>query len=83
MDADRGIEAEAAAGMPGEHALDSVLVEESATPEEAEHAALQRALEAEDVVSRKARRLVECDAAIVALGEDAVEDDRGGSGSED
>jgi hypothetical protein len=43
--------------------------------EEAEHAALQRALEAEDVVGGEMGRLVEGDAAVVALGEDAVEDD--------
>jgi hypothetical protein len=75
MDADGGVEAEAAAGLPGEHVLDGVLVEQAAALEEAEHAALQRALEAEDVVGSEMGRLVEGDAAVVALGEDAVEDD--------
>jgi hypothetical protein len=75
MDADGGVEAEAAAGLPGEHVLDSVLVEEAAALEEAEHAALQRALEAEHVVGREMGRFVEGDVAVVALGEDAVEDD--------
>ncbi len=41
MDSVRGIEAEAAAGLPGEHAFDGVFVEESAAPEEAKHATLQ------------------------------------------
>jgi hypothetical protein len=75
MDANGRVEAEAAAGLPGEHVLYGVLVEEAAALEEAEHAALQRALEAADVVGREVRRLVEGDAAVVALGEDAVEDD--------
>jgi hypothetical protein len=44
MDADRCVEAKAAAGLPGEHVLDGVLGEEAAALEEAEHAALQRAL---------------------------------------
>jgi hypothetical protein len=74
MDADGGVEAEAAAGLPGEHVLNGVLVEEPAALEEAEHASLQRALEAENVVCTEMRRLVEGDAAVVALGEDAVED---------
>jgi hypothetical protein len=75
MDSDRCVEAEAAAGLPGEHVLDGVLGEQAAALEEAEHAALQRALEAEDVVGREMGRLVEGDAAVVALGEDAVQDD--------
>lgn len=66
---------ETAAGLPGEHVLDGVLVEEAAAQEESEHAALQRELEAEHVVGREVRRLVEGDAAVVALGEDAVQDD--------
>jgi hypothetical protein len=52
-----------------------VLVEEAAALEEAEHAALQGALEAVHVVAREVRRLVEGDATVVALGEDAFEDD--------
>ena len=52
-----------------------MLVEEAASLEEAQHAALQCALEAVDVAGREVRRLVEGDGAIVALGEDAVEDD--------
>jgi hypothetical protein len=75
MDANGRIETEAAAGLPGEHVLDGVLVEQAAAQEESEHAALQRALEAEDVVGREVCRLVEGDAAFVALGKDAVEDD--------
>ena len=43
--------------------------------EEVEHTALQRALEAEDVLGREVRRLVEGDGAIAVLGKDAVEDD--------
>jgi hypothetical protein len=77
MDADRCVEAEVAAGLPGEHVLDGVLGEEPAALEEAEHTALQRALEAEDVVGSEMGRLVEGDAAVVALGEDAVEERRG------
>jgi hypothetical protein len=42
--------------------------------EEAEHAALQRALEAEHVVGRDTGSLVEGEPAAVARGEDAVED---------
>jgi hypothetical protein len=42
MDTDGGVEAEAADGLPGEHVLDGVLVEDSA--------ALQRALEASSAV---------------------------------
>lgn len=75
MDSDRRIEAEAAAGLPGEHVLDGVHIEEAAALEEAEHAPLQRALEVEHVVGRGVRRFVEGDAAVVALGEDAVEND--------
>jgi hypothetical protein len=75
MDSDRCVEAEAAAGLPGEHVLYGVLVEEAAALEESEHAALQRALEMAHVVGREVRRFVEGDAAVVALGEDAVEDD--------
>jgi hypothetical protein len=64
----------------GEHVLDGVLGEQPAALEEAEHTALQRALEAEDVVGGEMGRLVEgdaavVDAAVVALGKDAVEDD--------
>jgi hypothetical protein len=75
MGADGGVEAEAAAGLPGEHVFDGVLVEQAAALEEAEHTALQLALEAEDVVGRHMGRLVEGDAAVVALVKDAVEDD--------
>jgi hypothetical protein len=74
MGADGGVEAEAAAGLPGEHVFDGVLVEQAAALEEAEHTALQLALEAEDVVGRHMGRLVEGDAAVVALGKDAVEE---------
>jgi hypothetical protein len=42
-------------------------------PAEAEHAALQRTLEVQDVV-REVCRLVESEGAIVAFGEDAVDD---------
>ncbi|CAN5804156.1 hypothetical protein BH23GEM6_BH23GEM6_15980 [soil metagenome] len=75
MDADAGIKAEAAAGLPGEHVLDGVLVEQSASLEQAQDTTLQRALEALHVVAREVSCLVEGDAAIVALGGDAVEDD--------
>jgi hypothetical protein len=75
VDADGRVEAEAAAALPGEHVLYGVLVEEAAALEEAKHAALQRALEAVHIVGRKVRRLMEGDGAIVALAEDAVEDD--------
>ncbi|HUF31424.1 MAG TPA: hypothetical protein VMM77_12300, partial [Gemmatimonadaceae bacterium] len=75
VDADGGVQAEAATGLPGEHVLYGVLVEESAALEEAEHALQQRALEAKDVVGKEVGRLVEDDAGVVALGEDAVQDD--------
>ncbi len=64
-----------APGLPGEHALDGVLVEDAAVSEETEHPTLQRTLEALHVVGREVRRLVEGDGAVVAFGEDAVEDD--------
>jgi hypothetical protein len=79
VDTDGGVQAEAAAALPGEHVLYGVLVEESAALEEAEDTALQGALEAERVVGREVRRLVEGDAAVVVLREDAVEDDDAGS----
>lgn len=75
VDADGGVQAEAAGGLPGEHVGNGVIVEEAAALKEAEHAALQRALEAADVVAGEARRLTEGEAARVALGEEAVEDD--------
>jgi len=75
VDADRGVQAEAAGGLPGEHVGDGGLVEEAASLEEAEHAPLQCALEAEDVVGSEVRRLVEGDGSSLVLGEDAVEDD--------
>jgi hypothetical protein len=71
------VEAEAAAGLPGEHVVDGVFVEEAAPLEEAEHTALQRALEALHVPVSQVRRLMEGDGAVVALGEEAVEDDSG------
>jgi hypothetical protein len=57
MDADGGVQTEAAAGLPGEHVLYGVLVEEAAALEEAEYATLQRAFEALHVVARDVRRL--------------------------
>jgi hypothetical protein len=66
MDADGGVQAEAAAGLPGEHVGDGAVVEQAAALEEAQDAALQRALEAVDVVGGEVRRLVEDDGAIVA-----------------
>jgi hypothetical protein len=51
MEADGCVEAEAAAGLPGEHVGDGVVVEEAAAPEEAEHAELRRTLEEQDVVA--------------------------------
>jgi len=76
MDANGGVQAEATRSLPGEHVGNGGLVEEAASLEEAEHAPLQCALEAEDVVGREVRRLVEGDGAIVVLGEEAVcEDD--------
>jgi hypothetical protein len=41
VDANRCVEAEAAAGLPGEHVLDGAPVEQATAQEESEHAALQ------------------------------------------
>jgi hypothetical protein len=60
-------------GRPGEQVGDGVVVEEPASLEEAQNAALQRTLETLDVVGSEVRRLVEGDGAIVAAGEGAIE----------
>ena len=73
-DADGGIQAEAAGGPPGEHVGDGVRVEQAAA-EEAEHAALNGALERVGVVGSQVRRFIEADGPVARLGEEAVEDD--------
>ena len=75
MDADGSIQAETAAGLPGEHVGDGVVVEEATTLEVEQDAALQGALKAVDIVGAEVRRLVEDDGAVVAPGKDAVEHD--------
>jgi hypothetical protein len=76
VDADGSIQAETAAGLPGEHVGDGVVVEEATTLEVEQDAALQGALKAVDIVGAEVRRLVEDDGAVVAPGEDAVEHDQ-------
>jgi hypothetical protein len=74
-DADGGVEAEAAGALSGEHVGDRVRVEQAPTPEEAEHAALDGALEEVGVVGPQVRRFIEADGAVPLLGEEAVQDD--------
>jgi hypothetical protein len=73
VNADGGVEAEAAGPLPREHVVDGVLIEEAAALEEAEHPALEDGREGAGVVSREAGSLVEAGLAV-DLGEDAVED---------
>jgi hypothetical protein len=73
VDADGGVEAEAAGPLPGEHVVDGVLIEEAAALEEAEHPALEDGREGASVVSGEVGSLVEAGLAV-DLGEDAVED---------
>jgi hypothetical protein len=73
VNADGGVEAEAAGPLPREHVVDGVLIEEAAALEEAEHPALEDGREGAGVVSREVGSLVEAGLAV-DLGEDAVED---------
>ena len=73
MDADGGVKAETAGRLPGEHVADSLLVEETAALEEAQHAALHGALEAVGIVGREMRRFMEHDGAVCCFREQAFE----------
>jgi hypothetical protein len=75
-DADRGIDAEAARRLPGEHVEGGGLVEQVAPPEEAEHAAAHPLLKPLDVAGAGLARLVEVDRTIGIFREEAVEDDQ-------
>jgi len=72
VDADGGVEAEAAGALLGEHVVYGVGLEESAALEEAEDAALEDGGGGWGIVGGEVRRLVEADP-VVDLGEDAVE----------
>jgi hypothetical protein len=73
MDADRGVQAEAAGGLPLEHTGHGVVIQEASPLEEGEDAALQGALQALDVGGGEVRRLVKGDGAVHLLGEEAVQ----------
>ena len=75
LDADGGVDAEAAGALPGEHALSIGLVEKAARAEVPEHTALNDTLEVEPVVFVEQGGLVEADSLVGDLREDAVEDD--------
>jgi hypothetical protein len=74
-DADGGVEAEAAGGLPGEHVLHGRLVEEVPAQEEAEHAAAERLLERVQVIGARIAGGVEAHGSVGLLGEEPVEDD--------
>ena len=61
LDADGGVDAEAAGALPGEHALGIGLVEKAACAEVPEHTALNDTLEVEPVVFVEQGGLVEAD----------------------
>ena len=71
VDADGGVQAEAAAALPGEHVLHGAQVEQAAPLEEAEDAALEERLEVMGVVACEVRSLVEADGAVRLLAEEA------------
>jgi hypothetical protein len=75
LDANGGVDAEAAGALPGEHALGIGLVEKAAGAEVPEHAALNDTLEVEPVGLVEQSRFVKEDGSVRGLGDDAVEDD--------
>jgi hypothetical protein len=75
LDAHRGVDAEPARALPGEHAGGIELVEESLATEVAEDVLLDDRLHVGDAIGRHVMGLVKLDLAVVGLAEDAVEDD--------
>jgi hypothetical protein len=75
LDANGGVDAEAAGALPGEHALGIGLIEKAAHTEVPEHTALNDTLEAEPVMFVEQAGLVEAHSSVGDLREDAVEDD--------
>jgi len=79
LDAHRSVDAEAAGTLPGEHVESVELVEQPVGTEVSEDATLNDALEPGPVLGLEKRRFVEASlsvVAVVAWGEDAVEDDQ-------
>jgi hypothetical protein len=74
MDAYGGIETEPALRVPAEHVFHRGLVQEAATLEETEHAALDGALEGGGIVGGEVSGLVEADCTVRFFAEEPVED---------
>jgi hypothetical protein len=75
LDANGGVDAEAAGALPGKHAFGIGIVEKAACAEVPEHAALDDTLEVEPVVFGEHGGLTEADSSVGGLREDAVEND--------
>ena len=73
-DMDRGIDAEPAGGLPSEHVIGDVALEQTLAVEVTEHAVANRVLEFVPVGSREVAGLVELDRALGILAEHAVDD---------
>ena len=73
-DMDRGIDAEATGGPPGEHVVGDVAFEQTLAVEVTEHAVANRVLELVPVGGREVDGLVELDRALGILAEHAVDD---------
>ena len=73
-DMDRGIDAEPAGGLPSEHVIGDVALEQTLAVEVTEHAVANRVLEFVPVGSREVGGLVELDRALGILAEHAVDD---------
>jgi hypothetical protein len=73
LDAHRGVDAEPARALPGEHAGGIELVEESLATEAAEDVLLDDRLHVGDAIGRQVIGLVKLDLAVVGLVEHAVE----------
>ena len=74
VDTHGGVQAEAAAALPGEHVLDGGGLQQAAPLEEAKDAALEEPLEVVGIVACEMGGLVEADGAVRLLGEEAVQD---------
>jgi len=72
----RGVDAEPAGSLPGEHTNGVVFLEQAPGAEVAQNAALHEALEGEGVVGGEPGGLVEAYGSVVSLFEDAVENDQ-------
>ena len=73
-DVDRGIDAEPAGGLPGEHVIGDVAFEQTLAVEVPEHAVANGLLELIPVGGREMGGLVELDRALGILAEHAVDD---------